>query len=212
MCNRFFPSLVMVMLLAWLGCAVDAQDRGAVTGTVIDSAGIPMPGVAVQLVGPETRKGTTDARGVFTFDLLRAGSYQLRFERTGFVALTQPTTVQAGNTTRLTVRMSADVAVKQLPPQALREEVRADGTPPPMAAPSAAAIATAPSMGVARAIGGMADAAAIGRGHVDRLALLNQDDQQQDQAVHYENRRKQVIQHDLGSPVAVDDRERNFQF
>ena len=90
--NRFFPSLVMAMLLAWLGCAVNAQDRGVITGTVIDTAGAPMPGVAVQLVGPETRKTTTDARGAFTFDLLRPGTYQLRFERSGFAAATQSVT------------------------------------------------------------------------------------------------------------------------
>jgi Ca-activated chloride channel family protein len=137
--NRFFPSLVMAMLLAWLGCAVNAQDRGVITGTVIDTAGAPMPGVAVQLVGPETRKTTTDARGAFTFDLLRPGTYQLRFERSGFAAATQSVTVQAANTSQLTVRMAIDAAAKL--PERLRESRHADVAAPPPGTPLAATAA-----------------------------------------------------------------------
>ena len=107
--KRSFASLVIVLLFAWIGCAVSAQDRGTITVTVVDAATKPLPGVVVQLFGPETRKGVTDARGVLTFELLPAGTYQVRLERSGLIPLTQSANVQAGNTTRLTVRMSVDI-------------------------------------------------------------------------------------------------------
>ena len=87
--DTLLRSLVMAVVLVWLGCAVNAQDRGVVTGVVVDSLGSPLPGVTVQLVGPETRRATTDINGSFTFDLLRTGSYQLRFERPGMLPVTQ---------------------------------------------------------------------------------------------------------------------------
>ena len=112
--DTLLRSLVMAVVLVWLGCAVNAQDRGVVTGIVVDSLGSPLPGVTVQIVGPETRRATTDARGVFTFDLLRTGSYQLRFERPGLLPVTQSAVVQAGNTIKLSIRMSIDAKGKVL--------------------------------------------------------------------------------------------------
>jgi Ca-activated chloride channel family protein len=141
MLNTLLRSLVMTVLVLWLGCAVNAQDRGVVTGTVVDSLGSPLPGVTVQLVGPETRRATTDARGMFTFDLLRAGSYQLRFERPGLLPVTQSVTVQAGNTTKLSIRMSVDANVKL--PESRPREVRQD------AAARGALLATAPAAAAA---------------------------------------------------------------
>ena len=104
--DTLLRSLVMAVVLVWLGCAVNAQDRGVVTGVVVDRLGSPLPGVTVQLVGPETRRATTDINGSFTFDLLRTGSYQLRFERPGMLPVTQSATVQAGNITKLSIRMA----------------------------------------------------------------------------------------------------------
>src|SRR5262245_27241983 len=107
--NTLLHSLVMTLLFLWLGCPLNAQARGVITGTVVDRLGSPLPGVAVELVGPETRKAITDGRGAFTFDLLRSGAYQLRFERPGLLPVTQSATVQAGVTTKLTVPMSIDM-------------------------------------------------------------------------------------------------------
>src|SRR4029450_9075241 len=122
--NTLLHSLVMTVLFLWLGCAVNAQDRGIVTGTVVDSLGSPLPGVTVQLVGPETRKATTDGRGTFSFDLLRAGTYQLRFERPGLLPMTQSATVRAGNTPVVTARLLI-VATAKLP-QSQPRDVRQD--------------------------------------------------------------------------------------
>src|SRR5262245_22430839 len=117
--NTLLHSLVMTLLFLWLGCAVNAQDRGVISGTVVDSLGSPLPGVTVELVGPEARTAITDGRGAFTFDLLRTGTYQLRFERPGLLPVTQSATVQAGITTRLTVPMSVDMTPK--PPSQSRD-------------------------------------------------------------------------------------------
>jgi len=138
----------MTALCLWLGCAVTAQSRGVIRGTVVDSLGSPLPGVTVQLVGPETRKATTDVRGTFSFDLLPSGTYQLRFERPGLLTMTQSATVQAGGAAALTIRMSIDTTAKVPPPQVrdLRQEAatslrEAIADAPPAATPAAAAIA-----------------------------------------------------------------------
>ena len=52
--DTLLRSLVMAVVLVWLGCAVNAQDRGVVTGIVVDRLSKPLPGVTVQLVGPES--------------------------------------------------------------------------------------------------------------------------------------------------------------
>jgi Ca-activated chloride channel family protein len=145
--NRFLSSLMLVLLLVWLGCAVDAQDRAVVTGTVVDSAGSPLPGITVRLVGPESRQTTTDGRGVFTFDLLKAGSYQLHFERTGLLPQTLTATVQAGQTTRVNVRMSLDVALT--PQQHMMKERRGDVAAPPPPATAAQGAPISPSISIA---------------------------------------------------------------
>jgi len=126
--DTLLRSLVMAVVLVWLGCAVNAQDRGVVTGVVVDRFGSPLPGVTVQLVGPETRRATTDINGSFTFDLLRTGSYLLRFERPGMLPVTQSATVQAGNITKLSIRMAVAPSVTQR-----------EASPPPVARQDAAA-------------------------------------------------------------------------
>jgi Ca-activated chloride channel family protein len=82
----------------------------------------------VQLVGPETRRATTDINGSFTFDLVRTGSYQLHCERPGMLPVTQSATVQAGNITKLSIRMAVAPSVNQ----------REASPPPPVARQDAA--------------------------------------------------------------------------
>jgi Ca-activated chloride channel family protein len=103
--TRWFASLALVLVVVWLGCAVSAQDRGAISGTVLDPSGKPLQGITVQLTGPETRKSITDAQGAFVFRALLPGRYQLRFEGAGFAALVQTATVGAGASARVDVRL-----------------------------------------------------------------------------------------------------------
>ena len=50
-----------------------AQHRGTLTGIVTDAQGTALPGVTVELTGPDNRKGVSDAQGRFTFGLLAPG-------------------------------------------------------------------------------------------------------------------------------------------
>jgi Ca-activated chloride channel family protein len=84
-----------------------AQNRGTLTGIVTDVQGTALPGVTVELTGPDTtRTVTSDARGRFSFGLLAPGVYQVRFKLAGFNDVVQTATVQGGGTLRLTARMA----------------------------------------------------------------------------------------------------------
>ena len=102
--TRLFVAAAALSLLSISGLI--AQNRGTITGTVVDDQGTPLPGVAVELTGPDTRKTVSDARGRFSFGLLAPGAYQIRFRLAGFNDVVQAATVQAGATARLTARMA----------------------------------------------------------------------------------------------------------
>ena len=93
--TRIFASVVAVCLLIVLGVA--AQDRARFTGTVVDVNGSVLPGVTVTADGPERRTAITNERGVFVFEALKPGQYQLRFALTGFRTITA--TVNVGTAT-----------------------------------------------------------------------------------------------------------------
>jgi Carboxypeptidase regulatory-like domain len=65
-----------------------------ITGSVVDETGNPVAGARVTAEAPDTTSAaaTTDAAGVFRFDLAAAGDYQLRVAREGFFLLTNKTT------------------------------------------------------------------------------------------------------------------------
>jgi hypothetical protein len=88
-----------VCALAWLAMATACAASGAVTiaGSVVDETGNPVAGARVIADSPEPGGGvlaaaTSDAAGVFRFDLAAAGDYQLRVEREGFFLLTNKAT------------------------------------------------------------------------------------------------------------------------
>src|SRR5688572_14703678 len=98
-------SLGVLLLLVSLAASQTAT--GHVTAVVADGNGRALAGVTVHLTGPETRRGFTDARGQFTFRSLQPGTYQLRFERTGFEPITRPFVLRAGATEHVKVAMSS---------------------------------------------------------------------------------------------------------
>ena len=61
-----------------------------ITGSVVDETGNPVAGARVTAEASDTASvaATTDAAGVFRFDLAAAGDYQLRVAREGFFLLT----------------------------------------------------------------------------------------------------------------------------
>src|SRR5688572_26153518 len=84
--TRMFASLTIVCLLLSFG--VTAQDRGTISGVVVDGQGAVLPGVSVIAAGPDRRTTVSGTRGEFAFAGLLPGVYELRFVLSGFTTLT----------------------------------------------------------------------------------------------------------------------------
>ena len=104
--TRIAAALIVVVLLAAWGAT--APDRGDLVGTVLDTQGAALPGVTVQLNGPENRRAFTNERGEFAFKALVPGGYVLRFELAGFKPATQAVSIRADTTERVSLRLSLD--------------------------------------------------------------------------------------------------------
>jgi hypothetical protein len=93
------------------GCrSICAQgDRGTITGTAVDQSGARMAGVSVTATNTATAVSTKTLTGAgrdFTIPLLRAGTYELTAEQTGFRAYRQSTiVVQVGQTVHVDIHM-----------------------------------------------------------------------------------------------------------
>lgn len=70
------------------GLPAAAQTTGSIVGTVTDETGAVLPGTTVTLSGPALIGGpqvqTADVAGAYRFDRLPPGTYNLRFELSGF--------------------------------------------------------------------------------------------------------------------------------
>lgn len=102
------------------------ESRASVSGSVVDAAsGVALEGVTVTLSGPEGADGaqvapqrqTTDAEGAFGFSDVEAGTYTVRFARTGFrgSAVTD-VAVRAGEDRRVDFPLPL-VASAEVPPE-----------------------------------------------------------------------------------------------
>ena len=93
---------VVVIVLFLAGAGAGAQvPTGTITGTVTDNSRAIMPGVVVSLSGERliggTRTASTNSRGEYRFAGLPPGTYDLKFELTGFKILArQGIAVSAG--------------------------------------------------------------------------------------------------------------------
>ncbi|OYT72051.1 MAG: hypothetical protein CFK52_06025 [Chloracidobacterium sp. CP2_5A] len=80
--------LVLQPLNPWLGRSAQAQTTtGTVLGTVIQRDATPVPGAIVRIlnkVNGLTRVARADARGVYRFDLILPGLYDIRAQAAGF--------------------------------------------------------------------------------------------------------------------------------
>src|SRR5262245_35494295 len=83
---------------------------GAINGTVTDATKAVLPGVTVTLSGPAvmgTPTAVTDQKGFFHLSSLSPGDYRLRFELSGFGAVTRDGIhVSLGFTATVNVEMS----------------------------------------------------------------------------------------------------------
>jgi outer membrane receptor protein involved in Fe transport len=92
-----------------------AQDRGAVTGSVLDETGAVLPGASVELrTAAGARSATSDGAGTYRFDAVGAGPASLTFRLVNFSTLRRDLDVAAGENrvdAVLTLGMTADVVV-----------------------------------------------------------------------------------------------------
>jgi hypothetical protein len=98
-CVRLF---VPVLLLPVLASIASAQSVGAISGTIRDSAGTPIPGVEVVVL---QRRGAvySDSGGVFRFADVVAGKHELHFRRLGFSPKSLDANIAEGKTLSLAV-------------------------------------------------------------------------------------------------------------
>src|SRR6266481_6337699 len=90
--------LALLLLLVGLAAPGRAQlsNEGSIEGTVTDSSGAVIPGVALRVANLSTSvtfNTTTNELGLFRFPVLPVGSYELLAERLGFASLIQKNVV-----------------------------------------------------------------------------------------------------------------------
>ena len=123
--GQFFQIFrVLVVCLVLSRPAWGQLGKAALTGTVSDATGAPIPGVAVTIVNQDTgatRRGKTKPIGLYRFDFLDVGAYTVRFEIPQFqtsefrnVILTVGETVTVDTTLELAGITSKAVIVEPL--------------------------------------------------------------------------------------------------
>src|SRR6185503_2628631 len=105
---RTARDLAVLLAAAWLAAnCVSGQvlpARGDLYGTVLDSEGKAIGGVAVTLTGPgSARTLVTDPRGEFRFSSLSPGDYAVLLEKTGFESARRAVPIIVGKTATLSI-------------------------------------------------------------------------------------------------------------
>ena len=80
------PRCILLVFLSAL-LVLAQSNSGRLSGTVSDSSGAPMPGVALIVTNPQTgfkQETTSQENGFYVFPSLPSGTYSLSAERTGF--------------------------------------------------------------------------------------------------------------------------------
>src|SRR5262245_43404694 len=102
--KRMIAALALLMCIGLCNSALGQTDRGTITGTVSDPTGAVIVGAKVTATNKETKtitEATTTSSGKYTIPLLRAGTYDLTVEQTGFKkAVLTGILVQVGQTAR----------------------------------------------------------------------------------------------------------------
>ena len=98
----FRGAALLVLVLLSGALPLDAQQTGAITGRVTDTAGGVLPGVAVEArsaVLPSPRSTITEATGHYRLPALPPGDYTVTFTLVGMQPLTRQAQVQLGQDT-----------------------------------------------------------------------------------------------------------------
>ena len=103
---------VMIAAVLTLLCAsasARAQTTGALSGSIYDQTGAPLPGVRMTIRGATNREGQTSAVGQFAFQELPEGDYEISVELSGFERARRAVRVRAGE--RVAVSFTLHVAL-----------------------------------------------------------------------------------------------------
>ena len=101
-----FAIVVAIALCVAAGSALAQSSTGSISGTVLDTAGAPLPGAAVTAKNTKTgavRSTTSNASGAFVLPLLPVGIYDVSAALQGF---------SPSNTGRAEVSVGADTSLK----------------------------------------------------------------------------------------------------
>lgn len=99
--------IITAAFLALTAGTVSAQSSGTVVGRVLDAETDDPVGFAQVLLEEANRSGTADEDGRFEIRFVQADAYTLKAFRIGYQPLIQSVRVPAGDTLRLTLRMTA---------------------------------------------------------------------------------------------------------
>jgi mannose-6-phosphate isomerase-like protein (cupin superfamily) len=122
---------------------------------VTDRLGAPLAGADVRVQGASVREGRTDATGGLVLRSMTAGTYRIRVEREGFLALEKEATLKAG------APYLVEAALSPAPP----------APPAPKAAPSELPAALAAGLARALSIPDLVSERLPGRETVERISV-----------------------------------------
>src|SRR5437879_2143354 len=109
MLRRSVGVWLLLLLLAIVGPVHAQTPSGEISGTVVDSSGLPMPGVTLTLTNQATnvvRVVQTNEVGLYVISAIPPGTYDLKAELTGFRTVERKDlVVQVGSANRLALTM-----------------------------------------------------------------------------------------------------------
>ncbi len=111
---------IVASLVVLCGLSIPAlaqMSGGSITGTVTDSSGAVIPGVAVQIINRGTSIGQTlitSSAGLFDQPNLDPGTYKLTFKAKGFATTNTEATVEVSHVTVVKMVMPVGSAVSQV--------------------------------------------------------------------------------------------------
>ncbi|HVL70020.1 MAG TPA: carboxypeptidase-like regulatory domain-containing protein, partial [Vicinamibacterales bacterium] len=108
---RVLAPLLFVCALA-VGVAASVQTTASISGTVVDPAGSPVPGVTLELVrGAAVQQRTTsDGAGAWKFEKVSRGEYEIRARLAGFA--TSVAKVSVGTSDIVTLRIPMKIGAQ----------------------------------------------------------------------------------------------------
>ena len=122
---RVIGSIWLILAIAASGASQAQMSSGDIYGRVFDPDGALVAGVSVTITHSETRVNrstATDDDGTYRFFLLIPGSYEVRFEASGFAIQTRrPIQIQVGQSLGIDVRLT---------PAELQQEIVVTGRAP----------------------------------------------------------------------------------